>query len=141
MEIFNESLEKYAITKDTIIFKKSLHYSHDLIIHQINQIHLNHDFVTFEHFYNNLKYTYDLLNHYKYDFDDIFYSFILSIITHLNKNVLNYLSSNYTLNENTSKFFNIQLIDPVLSLKYYLNVYQHILENIPDKSSKRRKTN
>jgi len=135
MEILTNSLEIYAITKDTIRFKSCLHYSHDIIIHQINQIQLNHDIEHFETFYNNLKYTSDLINHYNYEFDQVFYAFLLSIITHLN----NYLKINYTLNENILKFFDITISDPVIILEYYLDVYEHILENIPDKSSKRRK--
>ena len=141
MDFFTDSLEKYAITKDTVKFKSCLYYSHDLIINQINQIHLNNDSSQFEEFYSNLKYTNDLLNHYKYEFDHFFHSFLSSIINHLNNNILNYLKNNYELSESVFKFFNINLKDSVLSLQYYLNVYQHILENIPDKSSKRRKIN
>ena len=91
MEYLINKLEIFAITKDENVFNTHINLLNKLTIIELES---DHEWDILKKNYSNLRYIYQLLNHYNYNLNSSFFELLLKFIEPIDKSTQNYIKNN-----------------------------------------------
>ena len=90
MEYLINKLEIFAITKDENVFNTHINLLNKLTIIELES---DHEWDILKKNYSNLRYIYQLLNHYNYNLNSSFFELLLKFIEPIDKSTQNYIKN------------------------------------------------
>ena len=134
MEYLINKLEIFAITKDENVFNTHIDFLNKLTITELDP---DHEWETLKKNYSNLRYIYQLLNHYHYNLNSTFYEVLLKFIEPIDKSTQIYIRninwedpSLNLIKENFYKSLNENNIEK--KIKYILDSYDILVPIVED---------